>query len=311
MLAGQGLFFRADSLMGLFSGQGLMVARFGDSFIPRQKLPVMFGNDNPTVINHYPLPILVDFDVFADQSVGYRVAVGVEMDVSLDIYCPLLGKIDRRQNFRQGVQRRLFYQPSLRRTHSQAALWFAVGYLLAPCLGLEVKIMPVGEGSTGQEVSFYIVKWPLDPGFSVSVVNPMRPKTHVVDPGEGLHFRGKRGIRAGAVADNHAGVIDHTALAGTLHIRHGLGQEGFTFKPGKPRVVLDKELTAIGQGKAGTLGGKETVAYFESMWRGVMLHLRAWRKIIAPGPLLRRDAQLIFTDQPGEALVGDGDIITG
>ncbi len=42
-----------------------------------------------------------------------------------------------------------------------------------------------------------------------------------------------------------------------------------------------------------------------------MLHLRARLKMVASGPLLCRDAHLIFTDQPGQALVGDGDIITG
>ena len=47
------------------------------------------------------------------------------------------------------------------------------------------------------------------------------------------------------------------------------------------------------------------------MRRGVVLHLRARLEMIAPGPLLCRDAQLILTDQPGQALVGDGDIITG
>ena len=67
------------------------------------------------------------------------------------------------------------------------------------------------------------------------------------------------------MADNNAGIIDHAAAAGALHISHGLGQEGFAFKPGKPWVVLDEKLTTVGQGKAGTLGGKQTVAYFESM----------------------------------------------
>ena len=42
-----------------------------------------------------------------------------------------------------------------------------------------------------------------------------------------------------------------------------------------------------------------------------MLHLRARLKMIAAGPLLCRNAQLILTDQPGQALVGDCDIITG
>jgi hypothetical protein len=42
-----------------------------------------------------------------------------------------------------------------------------------------------------------------------------------------------------------------------------------------------------------------------------MLHLRARLKMVAAGSLLRRDSQLILTDQPGEALVGDCDIITG
>jgi hypothetical protein len=43
-----------------------------------------------------------------------------------------------------------------------------------------------------------------------------------------------------------------------------------------------------------------------------MRHLRARFEMIASGPLLLgRDAQLILTDQPGQALVGDGDIIPG
>lgn len=171
--------------------------------------------------------------------------------------------------------------------------------------------MPVGEGSAGQKISFYIVKRPLDPGFSVGVVNSMRPKMKIVDPGKGLHFRGERGIWASAVTDNHAGIIDHTAVASALHICHGLSQKCFAFKPGKSRVVLDKKLTAIGQGKASALGSKQTATYFESMRRSVMLHLRARLKMVASGPLLRGDAQLIFTDQPGKALVGDCDIIAG
>jgi len=171
--------------------------------------------------------------------------------------------------------------------------------------------MPVDEGSAGQKVLLYIVKWPLYPGLSVGVVNPMRPKMNAVDSGKGHHFRGEGGIRAGTVADNDAGVIDDAAAAGALHIRHGLGQEGFAFKPGEPRVVLDKKLTTVGQGKAGTLGGKQAVPYFESMRRGVVLHLRARLEMIASGPLLCWDADLILTDQPSQALVGDLDSIAG
>ena len=40
-----------------------------------------------------------------------------------------------------------------------------------------------------------------------------------------------------------------------------------------------------------------------------MLHLRAWLEMIASGSLLRRDAQLMLTNQPRQALVGDGDIV--
>ena len=125
--------------------------------------------------------------------------------------------------------------------------------------------MPVDEGSTGEEVSFYIVKGPFDPSFSIWVVNPMCPKMDAVDLGKGLHFRGERGIWASAVADNDAGIIDHTAATGSLHIGHSLGQEGFAFKPGEPWIVLNKKLTAVGQGKAGTLGRKRAVADFQFM----------------------------------------------
>lgn len=67
------------------------------------------------------------------------------------------------------------------------------------------------------------------------------------------------------MADNDAGIIDHAAAAGSLHIGHGLGQEGFAFKPGEPWIVLNKKLTAVGQGKTGTLGRKRTVADFQFM----------------------------------------------
>lgn len=42
-----------------------------------------------------------------------------------------------------------------------------------------------------------------------------------------------------------------------------------------------------------------------------MLHLHARLEMVASGPVLRRGAELIFTDQPGQALVGDGNIIAG
>jgi len=41
-----------------------------------------------------------------------------------------------------------------------------------------------------------------------------------------------------------------------------------------------------------------------------MLHLHARLKMVASGPVLRRGPELIFTDQPGQALVGNFDIIT-
>ena len=186
-----------------------------------------------------------------------------------------------------------------------------VGYLITPSPGLEVKILPVGEGSTGQEVLLYIVKWSLDPGLSIGVVNPMRPESDVVHSGKRLHFRGEGGIRAGAVTDNDTGIIDDAAAAGALHIGHGLGQEGFAFKPGESRVVLYKKLPTKGQGEAGTLGGKQTAPYFESMRRGVVLHLLARLEMIASCPLLCRDADLILTDHPGQALIRDLDIIAG
>ena len=100
MLTGQGLFFRADSLMGPFTVEWPMVAWCRDALFPRQKLAVMFGNDGPTVINDHLLPVFQYFDILADQGVGHRVAIGVKMDVSLDIHCPLRGQIDRRQYFR-------------------------------------------------------------------------------------------------------------------------------------------------------------------------------------------------------------------
>ncbi len=100
MLTGQGLFFRADSLMCPFAVEWPMVAWFGNALFPRQKLAVMFGNDGPTLIDDHPVPVFQYFDIFADQGVRNRVSIGVEMDVSLDIHCPLFGKIDRWQYFR-------------------------------------------------------------------------------------------------------------------------------------------------------------------------------------------------------------------
>lgn len=92
------------------------------------------------------------------------------------------------------------------------------------------------------------------------------------------------------MADNHTGVIDNATAAGPLHIGHGLSQEGFTFKPGEPWVVLDKKLPAVSQGKGGALGRKQAVAQFKPMRRGVMLHLLARFKMIPTGPLLCWDA---------------------
>lgn len=170
--------------------------------------------------------------------------------------------------------------------------------------------MPVGEGPAGKEIPFYIIKGSFDSGLSVCVVNPMRHEFYAVDPDKGLHRRGETGIRAGAVTDNHTGIIDNAAMAGPLHIRHGFSQEGFTFKSGEFWVVLDKKLPTVCQGKCRALGRKQAVPQFEPMRRGVMLHLLAWLEMIPAGPFLCRVSQLILTDQPGQTLVGNLDIIT-
>ena len=140
------------------------------------------------------------------------------------------------------------------------------------------------------------MKWPLNAGFSIWIVQPMGLKFGVIDPPKVFHFRGDDGIRAYPRGKNHMGVVDYAFPGCAIQIRKGLIKKDPAFKASEAGILLHIEFSAVGHNQRGTLNFYYFCPKNNRVWRGVMLHFFSRFKYISSCTFFLWCANLFFSD---------------
>lgn len=292
--------------MSALTAKRRMMSTDGNPGLPFIQKPGMVGHLQIFEEDLDPIPGLMDLNLFSDQSFRDRIAVGIDLDIAGDIYGSIPGLIDRRDIERKGDEVRLFYQVNGFRVHTQGTFDLLVGHFLAPSLGLEVEIMPSGEGATSQEIVLHVGKISFYFGFAVSIANGVGDEGDPKDLAETFHFGGHLGLGAAAVSHDDAGVVNNTPWAGALHEAKGGIEKDPGLEAGKGRVILDIELSGITEDQPGTLGLDLFPIDKHLVGRGVVLHFLARPKDIDSGTaFFLIFSQIQTAHDSGQGAVGD------
>src|SRR6202789_1607730 len=140
------------------------------------------------VVDLDPVLGLARLDTAADQSPGRRVAVGVDVDVSLAVDDPLVEPVALGHVARQRRKARPLDREELARAGVQVALGRGVD-LVAPSPRLAVDVGPVVKLAAGQEVVVDVVEGTLDAGGPVGVALLVRREDAAETLREARHRR--------------------------------------------------------------------------------------------------------------------------
>ena len=253
----------------------------------------------------HPVRMLLYLHLFADESIGYRVPIGVQIDVSFHVNDPMGCIIDRRYIDRQRFQIWFFNEVRFSRAHPQRAFHLLVGLLVAPCEGLVIEVMPVGKRPTSEKVSLDVGKGPLDSRFSIGMTDPVGNKRDAIDTAERFHFGGHLGIRTGSAGNDHAGVVNDHTITDSVHESKRICKEDFGLKPGEARIVPDEKPSAVGQDEPSALGCRGFPGQDDLVGRSVMLHLLSGTEGVHSHPFLLRFPESLLSGNPGQGAVSD------
>lgn len=98
-----------------------------------------------------------------------------------------------------------------------------------------VQVGEIGERPPGQEIAFDPGKRSFDAPLAVGLVHRVGTEGESQRARERHHLGREHGIVAGAVDDDHAGVVDDAGRAAAGQEAHGLEQELLGFKARKAR----------------------------------------------------------------------------
>jgi len=169
------------------------------------------------------------------------------LDIAGYIHRSIKGLIDRRDIRRKGMKMRFFHQVGGFRAHAQGALDLLVGNLGAPLFGLLVQILPIRERATRQKVSFHVPEVSLYPCLPVCIANDMGEEGDPKDLAKAFHLRSNLCLRATAVSDQDARIVDDTPRAGAVHELKGFVEKDPGLEAGEGRVILDKKLSGVSE----------------------------------------------------------------
>src|SRR5262249_53447157 len=160
--------------------------------------------------------VLVHTHRLPDQPLRYRVAVGVDRNVAVEIDDALEDLVNWWQDARQGLKVWLLQHISRLGRRTEDAVRFLVGDLPTPRQRLAVQIDEVDEGAPREEVPFYPKEGSLDSPFAIGMAEMMSPKGEAQCARKGRHFRRDHRLRSRARHHHHAGVVDDAKRAAAV-----------------------------------------------------------------------------------------------
>src|SRR5271157_825590 len=165
--------------------------------------------------------------------------------------------------------------------------------------------MPINKSPTREKIPLHVVKGPLDPSLSVRMSDPMGYKDDSKDSAERLHFRSHLGVRTAAAGDNHRRVVNHDPITDPVYKLKRLGQEDLGLESGEAGIVLNEELSGIGQDKSSALACRWLSTQYHPVGRGIVLHLLSRTKGVHSGSYLLRFPEALVPGDPSQGAVSD------
>ncbi len=252
---------------------------------------------------------LTYLDGLADELVGHRVDVAVDVDVALEIDNPLVEQIDLGPPRRQPTHGGPLDGVELVGAGRQAPSELRVD-LVAPRTRLPVGVGEVGEPAAGEEVLLDEVKGPLDPRRAIRVALLVRDEGEAEPARERLHLGHRHHLLAGAVEHHDVGVVDHATLARAVVIADALVEELFALESSEPWIELEEQPTRVGQHERRGLRAAHRAADVHVVRRRVVLHLLARIEVIASGRLLGLVADAVLAAERRERRVAQREPVT-
>src|SRR5919106_3197437 len=154
---------------------------------------------------------------------------------------------------------------------------------IAPLARLAVEILPAHECSAGEKVVFDKVERSLHTRRAVSVADLVRYEAESHTLCEGRHLRHWLHLLAASTQHHHMRVVNHRALWSAAHVAQRFGEKRLAIEALKLRPDLEVEQARVAQHCRGGLRLAPASSDDDFVRRGVVLHLRAWLKVIAAG----------------------------
>jgi hypothetical protein len=174
-------------------------------------------------MNAHLVLALAHLHLAADELVGHRVDIAVDVDVALEVDHPVVEHVDLGHPERQRPERGLLLGEELPGARVELPAESGV-HPAAPGDGLPVGMSEVVELPSGKEVVLHVVEAAFDVGGAVGVPLLVRDEGEAVPLAEGGHLRDRHHLAPGAGEHHHVRVVDHARPAGTAQVLEGVGE---------------------------------------------------------------------------------------
>jgi hypothetical protein len=260
------------------------------------------------VVDVDPIFGLAHLELAADERIRHRVAVGVHIDIALDVDETMMERVHLRHEERQWPQVRPFSGEEFPRTRVQMPFGGGV-HLVAESARLGIEIGEIGKRAPGEKVVLDKMKGSLDAGRSVRIALLMRPEHEAKALGEGGHLRRRHHPRARASRDDDVRIVDQAGRGRPGHVLERVGEEGLAIETREDRVGLEEEQARVAQHQRGRLDALVHAADRGAVRRGVVLHLLRGREVVVADGRRRRVADRMPPAERGQRRVGDRDAL--
>src|SRR5215831_1116311 len=181
---------------------------------------------------------------------------------------------------------------------------------IAPLPCLKIEILPTGEPASGKEVVLDEVKRPFHASGTIRITEFVRSKLEAEALAEGLHLRHWNHLTSRAAQHNNVSIIDHDPPANAAEKTQRVRQENLAIEALERGVALKEQHPRVAQDGGSGLRRLLLAGDLNPMWRGVMLQLFGWLKIVNPRRQLRLLADAVTPAKRRQCRIGKGQATT-
>ena len=180
---------------------------------------------------------LAHLELAADVASRHFVAVGVDVDVGLEVDDPRVDAIDGRAPRGQGLEPVALGGEQVTTTAVEFATELGID-LVAPHDGLAIGVVEVAELAVNEEVILHVVEQAFDHREAVGIPLLVGPELEPTGLAEGGHLGARHHVFAGATEHDDAGVVDHADRADAIDIIESIVEEDLALEAREAWVQL-------------------------------------------------------------------------